>query len=349
MTKLLSLSRVLPAEWERQDAIVVAWPHRGTDWHYMLSQAQQCFKNVAAAIVKEMRLIVVAPDAEAVRRQLSDLENGDNIIYVECETNDTWARDFGPISVVDDGKHLMLDFKFNAWGMKFPSCHDNLICHHMESNGIFNATWVNCQDFVLEGGSIESDGQGTILTTSRCLLSPNRNGWLRKEGIEEVLNSRLGAKKVLWLDNGELTGDDTDAHIDTLARLAPGNTILYVQCDDPSDEQYEPLRLMEQELATMTNAQDEKFNLVPLPCPSPIHDEDGQRLPATYANFLITNSQVLVPVYGQPENDKKALDTIGKVFDTRTVVGIDCNALIQQHGSLHCITMQIPENYLKTT
>ena len=349
MTELSPLSRLMPAEWERQDAILVAWPHCDTDWHYMLDQAQQCFRNIAAAIVKDMRLIVVAPDVDEVRRQLKDLDNGNNIIYQQINTNDTWARDFGPISVIDDGKQVMLDFKFNAWGMKFPACHDNLICKQLERNGIFNATWINCQDFVLEGGSIESDGMGTVLTTSKCLLSPNRNGSLNKAQIEQELKHRLGAKKVLWLDNGELTGDDTDSHIDTLARLAPDNTILYVKCTDPSDEQYESLLLMEQELKAMTNAQDEKFSLVPLPCPAPIHDEDGQRLPATYANFLITNTQVLVPIYGQPKTDKQALDIISTVFDTRKVVGIDCNALIQQHGALHCITMQIPENYLKTT
>jgi agmatine/peptidylarginine deiminase len=339
--------KTLPAEWEPQDAIMLAWPHCGTDWSRMLDEAQACFKEVARAVVREMHLIVIAPNTDDVKRQLSDIDHNDRIIYQEIDTNDTWARDFGPISIIDNTKQLMLDFKFNAWGLKFAACHDNLICMKMFQNGIFNADNVCCQDIVLEGGSIESDGRGTILTTSQCLLSPNRNRHLSKQQIEEMLKARLGAKKVLWLDNGELSGDDTDAHIDTLARLAPNNTILYVKCDDKTDEQYASLQRMEQELKAMTNAQGEPFKLVPLPCPAPIYDEDGMRLPATYANFLITNTQVLAPIYNQPENDKLALDTISQVFHNRHVVGIDCNALIQQHGSLHCITMQIPKKFLK--
>lgn len=339
--------KTIPAEWEPQDAIMLAWPHRGTDWSRMLDEAQACFKEVARAVVREMHLIVIAPNTDDVKRQLSDIDHNDRILYQEIDTNDTWARDFGPISIIDNTKQLMLDFKFNAWGLKFAACHDNLICMKMFQNGIFNAENLCCQDIVLEGGSIESDGMGTILTTSQCLLSPNRNRHLSKQQIEEMLKARLGAKKVLWLDNGELSGDDTDAHIDTLARLAPNNTILYVKCDDKADEQYASLQRMEQELKTMTNAQGEPFKLVPLPCPAPIYDEDGMRLPATYANFLITNTQVLAPIYNQPENDKLALDTISQVFPNRHVVGIDCNALIQQHGSLHCITMQIPKKFLK--
>lgn len=338
---------IMPSEWQRQDAIMLAWPHIGTDWHYMLDEVQQCFKQVARAIVKEMRLVVIAPNIDDVKHQLCDIDSGTNIVYQEIDTNDTWARDFGPISVLQYGIQSLLDFKFNAWGMKFAANLDNLVCDKMAQNGIFNAKMVNCQDFVLEGGSIESDGQGTILTTSQCLLSPNRNGAHSKEQIEEVLKQRLGAKKVLWLDHGKLIGDDTDSHIDTLARLAPANTILYVKSDDPSDEQYTSLKLMEAELQVMTNAQDEPFTLVPLPCPAPIYDEDGQRLPATYANFLITNSQVLVPTYGQSSNDILALNTIQSVFTSRKVVSIDCNALIKQHGSLHCITIQIPQNFLK--
>ena len=338
---------MMPAEWEPQDAILLAWPHRGTDWNYMLDEAQACFKNVVAAVAREMRVVVVAPHPDEVMALLGDIDNVDNIICQAIDTNDTWARDFGPISVVDGGNKLMLDFKFNAWGMKFAACRDNLICRAMAENGIFDAQYVNCQDIVLEGGSVESDGQGTILTTSRCLLSPNRNGALKKDDIERVLMHRLGARKVLWLDYGELKGDDTDAHIDTLARFAPGNTILYIESNNADDDQHESLRLMQQQLKTFGNARGERFNLVPLPCPDAIFDEDGNRLPATYANFLITNNQVLVPIYGQQENDRLAIDIIGKVFSTRTVVGINCNALIKQHGSLHCITMQIPNKFLK--
>lgn len=346
-TPTLLSHAVLPPEWHPQDAIILAWPHCDTDWCYMLNEVQSCFIQVARAILRDNRLIVIAPDTSLVKQQLSDIDNGTNIIYQELATNDTWARDFGPLAMTQGNNRMLLDFKFNAWGMKFAACHDNLICQRLFDNEIFDATPVNCQDFVLEGGSIESDGQGVILTTSRCLLSPNRNGALSKEDIDGILSQRLGAKKVLWLNYGELVGDDTDAHIDTLARFAPNNTILYVKCDDTSDEQHESLQLMEKELMAMTNTNGEHFKLVPLPCPSPILDEDGLRLPATYANFLITNTQVLVPTYGQPECDNAALNIINKVFTTRRVVGIDCKALIKQHGSLHCITMQIPKNFLK--
>lgn len=340
-------TRVMPAEWEPQDAILLAWPHCGTDWSSMLDQVQACYKQVAAAILKEMKLIVVTPCVEEARQQLLDVDNSHNIIFKQLNTNDTWARDFGPIAVIDDGNRLMLDFKFDAWGMKFAACHDNLICRALASDGMFSAQLVNYQDFVLEGGSIESDGHGTIMTTSRCLLSPNRNSTLTQAMIEKELCSRLGAQRVLWLDHGELAGDDTDAHIDTLARLAPNNTIIYVRCDNPADEQYEQLQLMEMELKQFKNALGQHFNLVPLPCPEPIVDEDNERLPATYANYLVTNNQVIVPTYGQPNKDRCALDTIKQVYSSRDVVGIDCNALIKQHGSLHCITMQIPKNFLK--
>lgn len=334
----------MPAEWCQQDAIVLAWPHCGTDWHYMLAEAQACFACVAAAIVSEMKLIVVTPNPNEVRQQLRELDNS-SIIFEQIPTNDTWARDFGPISLLDGDRRLMLDFKFDAWGMKFAACHDNMVCRRMAD--IFDAEFVNCQDFVLEGGSIECDGKGTIMTTSRCLLSPNRNSAFSKKQIEEVLIFRLGAKKILWLNHGELVGDDTDAHIDTLARFAPGNTILYVKSDDQNDEQYESLQHMEEELKSFTDVDGEPFRLLPLPCPKPIYDEDGMRLPATYANFLITNHQVLVPTYGQTELDSQALAVIEGAFPGRRVVGIDCTALIQQHGSLHCITMQIPEKFLK--
>ncbi len=337
---------VMPAEWEKQEAILLSWPHLNTDWREMLQEVQSCFKQVAKAILSEMKLIVVTPQVEDVKMQLTDLDNSNNIIYQSIPTNDTWARDFGPISVFNNGKPMMLDFKFNAWGMKFASNYDNLICREMSRNGIFKAQYVNYQDFVLEGGSIESDGKGTILTTSNCLLSQNRNDSLDKNQIENVLKERLGAKKVLWLDNGMLIGDDTDSHIDTLARLAPGNNILYVKSTESCGEQDESLRLMEQELKLMSNAHGDPFKLVPLPCPEPIYDDEGNRLPATYANFLITNSQVLVPIYSQHSCDAQALETIADVFPQRTVVGINCNALIKQHGSLHCITMQIPHNFL---
>ena len=202
---------------------------------------------------------------------------------------------------------------------------------------------------MLEGGSIESDGQGTIFTTSCCLLAPHRNQPLSKEEIEQRLKRYLCADRVLWIDHGSLQGDDTDGHIDTLVRICPDDTLLYIGCDDPQDEHFSELQLMEQQLSTFRTADGRPYRMLKLPLPRPIYDEDGQRLPATHANFLVVNGAVLCPTYGQPDLDRKALDTIGLAFPDRSIVPIDCRTLIRQHGSLHCCTMQFPEGVLKAT
>lgn len=336
----------LPAEWEPQSGILLAWPHENTDWNYMLTDVQQCFREIASAVTYDERLIVVAPDVDKVRSQISDL-NQSRISYFEIPTNDTWARDFGAITVLADGQPELLNFKFNAWGMKFAANLDNLINDALSRKNAFKCGIRNHKNFVLEGGSVESDGQGCVLTTEDCLLSPNRNGGFGKKEIEQYLKSAFGAEKILWLKNGALEGDDTDSHIDTLARFAPGNIILYSACTNASDSHYIPLHNMEEELKSFSNAHGERFKLVALPIPAPIFDEDGFRLPATYANFLITNSQVLVPTYGQPDCDEYALRAIQGAFPDRKIQGIDCTPLIRQHGSLHCVTMQFPQNVLK--
>ena len=200
-------------------------------------------------------------------------------------------------------------------------------------------------DFVLEGGSIESDGRGTIFTTSQCLLAPHRNQPLSRLEIEERLKEYLCAERVLWIDHGALTGDDTDGHIDTLVRIAPDDTLLYVGCDDPLDEQFAELRLMEEQLRTFRTIDGQPYRLLKLPMPRAIV-ESGERLPATYANFLVINGAVLVPTYAQPDLDQEALRIIGQAFHGREVVGIDCRSIIRQHGSLHCCTMQFPEGVL---
>lgn len=336
----------MPAEWEPQSGILLAWPHKDTDWNYMLQEVEDCFKRISEAIVDDATLAVVAPDLRHVKSQLAHL-NQSRIRYYEIPTNDTWARDFGAITVIAGGVPKLVDFKFNAWGLKFAANFDNLINSSLSKNGAFNYSLKNRLNFVLEGGSIESDGKGCILTTENCLLSPNRNGEFSKQDIEEVLMQELGANKILWLSSGELEGDDTDSHIDTLARFAPDNTIIYVGCDDVNDVHYVPLKRMENELSAMSNFNEEKFTLKKLPMPDAIYDEEGLRLPATYANFLIMDNQVLVPIYNQPGNDNKALAVIGSAFPGRKIVGIDCNALIKQHGSLHCVTMQFPKNVIK--
>lgn len=340
----MDANRRFPAEWEKQDAVLIAWPHESTDWTYILDEVIECYVNIARAIIEDEDLIITTNDIDATRAQLGDVDYS-RIHFYEVANNDTWARDFGPIGITINGEPRLLNFTFNAWGMKFAADCDNLINTHLAEQGAFKVPMLENRDIVLEGGSVESDGNGTIMTTSMCLLQENRNPSMTKEQIETELKKRLGANKIIWIDNGYLTGDDTDGHIDTIARFAPNNSIVYVGCDDPNDEQYESLNAMEQELMDATNVNGEKYRLFRLPSPSPIYEDDilSFRLPATYANFLIMNNQVLVPTYGQ-ETDDAALRIIGEAFPGYKIIGIDCNSLIKQHGSLHCVTMQLFAN-----
>lgn len=339
-------NRSFATEWDNQDGILIAWPHAGTDWAYMLDEVTACYVEMARAILEDdERLVIVAPDADDVKASLGQDVDWQRIRIIELPTNDTWVRDYGPIAVFKDGRTVLTDFTFNAWGMKFAADCDNLVTSRLQARGVFKAPLVNYRDLVLEGGSIETDGNGTVLTTTCCLTAPNRNDALSREQLEQELLDRLGCVKMLWLDHGTLSGDDTDGHIDTLARFAPDGVILYCGCDNPEDEHYEPLMKMEEDLKQMTDAEGNPYHLIKLPLPDAMYDEIS-RLPATYANFLVMNHQVLVPVYGQPENDVKACELIGQAFPGRKIKGIDCRPLICQHGSLHCATMQLPEGSL---
>lgn len=336
----------LPAEWESHGAVMLSWPHKDTDWAPVLDEAIDCFVEIAKAIAREETLIVVAPDVEEPRRVLDCEKLPNRILYLTVPTNDTWARDFGPITVERDGNPVICDFKFNGWGLKFPADKDNLITRAMCNTGLLRGRYSNELSFVLEGGSIESDGQGTLMTTSQCLLSPNRNGAMSRDEIEEYLKSRFGLDLVLWLDYGALEGDDTDSHIDTLARLTPNDTILYVGTDDVTDSHYDELNKMKLQLQSFVTASGQPYNLIELPLPDAVYDEEGNRLPATYANFLIMNHSILMPVYRQPQKDELAAQIIKIAFPDHQVVKIDCSVLIKQHGSLHCVTMQVPETIL---
>lgn len=332
----------LPAEWETHESVLLSWPHSGTDWAYMLDRVTECYIRVAEAIVKVASIIVVCPDSCLPKKYLSHLPQ-DKIKYIELPTNDTWARDFGPLTVVDgDGIANCLHFRFNGWGLKFASNFDNRITHGLFQAGVLDGFYENRQGFVLEGGSIESDGKGTILTTTECLMSPNRNSQMAQDEIERYILNAFGARRVLWLDHGFLAGDDTDSHIDTLARLAPDDTIVYVGApDDSNDIHFEQLSLMENQLKSFNSIDGKPYRLVKLPFPDPVYDESGDRLPATYANYLVISNTVLVPTYSQPDKDTHALAQISSAFPNFNVIGIDCSPLICQHGSLHCITMQI--------
>lgn len=333
----------MPAEWHRLQMVQLTWPHEKTDWNYMLAEVEECYIELAKAISSRTQLLIVAPDTKKVCTMLE--KNGaamSNITLFECDTNDTWARDHAFITILGDNVPHYADFCFNGWGRKFEATLDNAINGKLYDAGIIKGEYEDCTSFVLEGGSIESDGKGTILTTSQCLLAPHRNQPMNKEEIENCLKKMLHAVRVLWLNHGNLIGDDTDGHVDTVARLAPNDTIVYMQCTDESDAQFADLHAMEEEIAALRTADGKPYRLVPLPSPAPIFDEDGERLPATYANFLILNNSVLYPTYAQEKNDKEAAVALGKAFPGYEIVGIDCRALIRQHGSLHCVTMQYP-------
>lgn len=324
----------LPAEWEPQSGVQLTWPHRDTDWAPMLDEVLVVYKRMAREISSREPLLVVAHEGGTP-----------GMVHVTCPTNDTWARDHGFITLVSQqstNSPKLLDFCFNGWGEKFPADLDNAINRRLFDVGAVHGEYVGHLDFVLEGGSIESDGCGTIFTTSSCLLAPHRNQPLTREQIEERLKEWLCADRVIWIDHGYLAGDDTDGHIDTLVRVCPDDTLLYIRCDDPADEHYHELQLMEEQLRTFRTVDGHPYRLLPLPLPHPVYDEEGQRLPATHANFLIVNGAVLVPTYNQPDLDAEAMDIIGQAFPGRDIVGIDCQPLIRQHGSLHCCTMQFP-------
>ncbi len=341
-----TFNAVLPAEWVPQSGIQLTWPHAGTDWAHMLTEVQACFAAIAREIAQRELLLIVTPEPEEVKKQISATVNLQNVRFMECETNDTWARDHGAITMLDSEGTSFLDFMFNGWGLKFASDKDNLITRQAVESGFLNGRYVNRLGFVLEGGSIESDGLGTLLTTSECLLSPNRNGQMSRDEIEDYLCSVFHLKQVLWLDHGYLAGDDTDSHVDTLARLCSPDTIAYVQCTDTQDEHYEALHQMEEQLKTFRTLNGNPYRLLALPMVDKI-EEEGERLPATYANFLIMNDAVLYPTYRQPENDQRAKEVLQEAFPEYEIVGIDCRTLIKQHGSLHCVTMQYPAGVLK--
>lgn len=344
----MTSTRVMPAEWARQSAVMLTWPHPGTDWFGRMAEVETVFLSIAQAVLRFEHLLVSCEHvfrAQQLEQELNAwaLNQGlpGRAHCVPAPANDTWARDHGPLSVVAEGKVRLLDFRFNAWGNKFPWEKDNALNGHLARAGCFGDTPLDSVDFVLEGGSLESDGQGTLMVTSECLMTPTRNLEYDRAGIENLLGETLGANRVLWLNHGYLAGDDTDSHIDTLARFCSPSHICYIRCDDPEDEHYQALSAMEEELRQFRTSDGSPYTLTALPWPDPVHGEDGERLPATYANFLIINGAVLVPVYDVPQ-DQLALTTLKHIFADREIVPVPCRPLLEQHGSLHCVTMQLP-------
>jgi len=332
---------MMVAEWENQDFVQLVFPHKNTDWIEYFDDAIDTFINIANTIRKYQKVLIVANELLYVKSLFKDY---DNLTFIKLDSNDTWSRDFGGITVKHDDTYTILDFKFNAWGKKFEFAKDDKITKQLKLKGLLKQYSHHSVNMVLEGGSIDTNGEGIILTTEDCLLEKNRNPHLNKASIQKHLCEYLGAKKVLWLKNGTLKGDDTDSHIDTLARFVNSNTIVYQTCSNKNDENYNSLKAMEEELKTFTNLNNEPFNLIPLPHIEPIYNQDD-RLPATYANFLIINGAVLVPFYND-SNDTLTLDIFKKLFPSSDIIAIDCTTLIKQHGSLHCVTMQYHQKEL---
>lgn len=328
---------------------MLTWPHAHSDWKPILARVEPVFVSICAHTSQREKVLVVARDMNHRQHILQRLTAAEidvdigNIVFGIAQSNDSWARDHGAITIMENGKPVLLDFEFNAWGGKYDFRFDNQINTALQQQKLF-AVPLQTINLVLEGGSIESDGEQTLLT-NQCLLTPNRNPGLEQAQIESALAAHLGVTRFHWLNHGKLAGDDTDAHIDTLARFVSNRQIAYVSCHTESDEHFEPLQLMEQELAALRTADNQPYELIPLPLPDAVFNDEGQRLPATYANFLIINNAVLLPVYGQ-EKDAQALEALQKCFPDRDLIAINCLPLIHQFGSLHCVTMQFPKGVL---
>ena len=319
----------LIAEFEEQSFTQIIFPHIQSDWNEYLEEAQICFIAIINEIIKYQKCLVVCDNIEDVKQHFQENKN---LFFTEYTTDDTWARDCSAICISDANKVKLLDFTFNAWGEKFEFSKDNLMNNSISKHYTSKLTSI---DFILEGGAIESNGDGIILTTSKCMLNKNRNSTLDSIQITQKLNDYLGAYKILYLEHGYLEGDDTDSHIDTLARFIDKQSIMYIKCNDENDKHYNELKLMERELFSLASTHN--FKLIALPMTDAIYFQE-KRLPATYANFLFVNGAIIVPTY-RVKQDKEALDIFRATFEDRDIVEIDCSTLIKQHGSLHCVTM----------
>jgi len=332
------MKKVMPAEWEKQQCVLMSFPHEETDWaENGLNEALSPFIRIAQAIAYGQAVYIICKDKNKISSMFCSPRN---LTFIEIPTNDTWIRDYGYISIFEDGKKKLLDFTFDGWGGKFEASLDNSVNSILHQKGYMGTTPLEKIDFVLEGGSIESDGEGTILTTTQCLCNPNRNGGLSKKEVEVKLKAYLGTNRILWLDHGYLAGDDTDSHVDTLARFVNKETIAYVKCDNKEDEHYDTLKKMEMQLKTFRTPEGKPYTLVPLPMTDAIYTQAGDRLPATYANFLICNTALIYPTYGD-KHDKIVHEIFKGLFPKKEIIPINCLKLIEQGGSLHCSTMQV--------
>ena len=336
----------LPAEWEPQSAILIAWPHADTDWADRLGEVEDTYVALVAAITRFQPVVICVADDDlqtyAEARLRSARVDMAKVRFVPAEYDDTWLRDSGPITLRDGGRYKLLDFRFTGWGGKYEASRDDRLVGELSGMNLFHNYFVQSIDFALEGGAIDSDGEGTLLTTWQCLHE--RHPDAGREELSQRLAGWLKQDRVLWLDHGYLEGDDTDAHVDTLARFAPGHGIVFQACDDPQDSHYAELQAMGEEIAALRTKDGAPYTLYPLPWAQPILD-NGRRLAASYANYLILNGAVLIPAYGDAKDDEAAA-VLARAYPGREIVQVPCRPLIWQNGSLHCITMQLPEGLL---
>lgn len=331
-------------EWSPQSAVMLTWPHAHGDWGNDLMDIEANFCEMAKAICHSEKLVIACYDGghlQHVQQQLqtAGVSPEQYRLYV-APSNDIWVRDHGPLTVQCNMELSLLDFQFNGWGKKYAYDLDNKVTQALGHQKAFTDTTVQPSTLVLEGGSLEVDGSGTLLTTEHCLLSANRNG-LAKEVMQQKLAKLFGIKKFLWLKHGQLEGDDTDSHVDTLARFCDRETIAYTACNDKNDSHWQELQNMKQELEQFRSATAKPYRLVPLPIPGEIF-RDRKRLPANYCNFLVINGAVLVPVYNDTM-DQVALTNLKNCFPERKIIPINSLALIRQFGSVHCASMQLPD------
>ena len=337
----------MPAEWRRHSATWLTWPKDPETWPDRVPQVQNIFLQMMAALAPHeiVNLLVDDHETEAAVRARLAFPGADNIRFHEIPTVDSWIRDYGPNFLINGKAELAFnDWIFNAWGNKYEELkRDDSIPARLES---FLKVPRFEPGIVMEGGSIEVNGQGCVLTTEQCLLNPNRNPHLSQPEIEQYLRDYLGVEKILWLGEG-IVGDDTDGHIDDLARfVAPGIIVCAVE-DDPEDANYKLLQDNLLRLRLITDMNGRAFEIVTLPMPGVVggtstSERNLDRLPASYANFYIANNVVLAPVFGHT-NDARALETLQRLFSDRRVVGINCEPLVWGMGTIHCVTQQQPE------
>ncbi len=333
----------MPAEWEPQEAVWLSWPVNPDTWPGKFERIPPKFAEIAAAISRfeTVRInLVAAGQAEA--RRLIESAGADmaRVEFFDFKINDSWCRDHGPIFIKNDatGEIAATDWQYNAWGGKYPPFDDDNRIPAQVADALGLRRFAI--PMVLEGGSIEVDGTGQLLTTEACLLHPNRNPGLNRGQIEQTLRDYLGINRILWLGDG-IAGDDTDGHIDDLTRFTSPGAMVTVYEDNRDDENHAVLLENRERLQTLRTPAGKPFELRHLPMPDPVWDGD-QRLPASYANYLLVNGAVLLPVFSQPEKDAEAARVLGECFPDREIVPIECADLVLGLGTLHCISQQQP-------